>query len=246
MAERIATAIPTAEESFNELGQRIGKPLPGWQQPACPQATPMDGHYGRLDPLVPEKHCASLFEGVRLDEEGRDWTYLSSGPFRDEAHFLDFLKNLATRDNWIPFVVSTAADGAKGIACYLRIDPPNGSIEVGGLVYTKPLKRTTAATEAMFLMMERAFDLGYRRYEWKCDTLNARSRAAAERLGFRFEGIFRNARVYNGRSRDTAWYSITDSEWPDIRNAILSWLDRSNFDTNGRQRRSLGELQLAR
>src|SRR5262249_660992 len=124
------------------------------------------------------------------------------------------------------------------------IEPVHGVIEVGSITFSPRLKKTRAATESMYLMMRRAFDeLGYRRYEWKCDSLNAPSRAAAERYGFTFEGIFRNAIVYKGRSRDTAWYSITDAEWPCVRAAFEAWLDPANFTEQGQQRRSLRELR---
>src|SRR5207249_6511593 len=124
------------------------------------------------------------------------------------------------------------------VAAYLRVDPANGSIEVGHLAYSPSLQRTPAATEAMVLMMRRAFALGYRRYEWKCDALNAPSRAAAQRLGLSFEGIFRQAVVYKGRSRDTAWYAAIDKEWPELQMAFLRWLDPANFDPSGRQKLS--------
>jgi RimJ/RimL family protein N-acetyltransferase len=129
-----------------------------------------------------------------------------------------------------------------GIASYLRIDPHNGSIEVGHINYSPLLQRTPAATEAMYLMMKNAFDLGYRRYEWKCNALNAPSRAAALRLGFSYEGIFRQAAVVKGRNRDTAWYALIDKEWPALKESYLRWLDDSNFDEQGRQRTSLSLL----
>jgi RimJ/RimL family protein N-acetyltransferase len=129
-----------------------------------------------------------------------------------------------------------------GVASYLRIDLPNGSIEVGHLNYSPLLQRTPAATEAMFLMMERAFALGYRRYEWKCDALNAPSRAAAQRLGFSFEGVFRQATVVKGRNRDTAWFAVIDREWPALRNGFQRWLHSSNFDEMGKQRQRLSAM----
>jgi RimJ/RimL family protein N-acetyltransferase len=128
------------------------------------------------------------------------------------------------------------------VASYLRIEPASGSIEVGHINYSPLLQRTPAATEAMYLMMQRVFDLGYRRYEWKCDALNARSRAAAQRLGLSFEGVFRQATVYKGRNRDTAWYAAIDQEWPALQAAFLQWLDPANFDEDGRQRLRLADL----
>ena len=142
-------------------------------------------------------------------------------------------------------IVDQGSGRASGLASYLRIDPPHGVIEVGHLAFSPLLQRTAAATEAMYLMMQNAFALGYRRYEWKCDSLNAASRRAAERLGFRFEGIFRQAVIYKGRSRDTAWYSIIDAEWPALHGALARWLEPGNFGADGRQRVSLGELARA-
>jgi len=140
-------------------------------------------------------------------------------------------------------VIDAATGRPLGLASYLRIEPAVGVIEVGHIHYAPALQRSVAATEAMALMMCRVFDeLGYRRYEWKCDALNAPSRRAAERLGFRFEGVFRQATITKGRNRDTAWYAIIDRDWPDIRTAFERWLDPANFDGDGRQRRRLGEL----
>ena len=140
-------------------------------------------------------------------------------------------------------VVDQASGGAIGVASYLRIEPAVGVIEVGHIAYSPPLRRTTAATEAMYLMMRRVFDeLGYRRYEWKCDALNAPSRRAADRFGFSFEGVFRQATMYKGRNRDTAWYSITDVEWPALKARFEAWLDESNFSADGAQRLSLNEV----
>jgi RimJ/RimL family protein N-acetyltransferase len=145
-------------------------------------------------------------------------------------------------DDPLFFTIIDATGQPAGVASYLRIAPASGSIEVGGIHFSPGLKRTPAATEAMYLMMERAFALGYRRYEWKCDALNAASRAAAQRLGLSFEGVFRQATVYKGRNRDTAWYAAIDSEWPALREAFLTWLAPGNFGGDGRQRIRLTEL----
>ncbi len=143
-------------------------------------------------------------------------------------------------------IVDSKSGSAVGVAAYMRIDAANGVIEVGHLNFSPRLQATTAATEAMYLMMRRAFDeLGYRRYEWKCDSLNEASRRAASRLGFRFEGVFRQAVVYKGRNRDTAWYSVLDSEWPALKAGFERWLSPDNFDENGCQRRKL-RLELGR
>ena len=152
------------------------------------------------------------------------------------------------RQDFVTYAIIAAdTDRAVGIASYLNINPSAGSIEVGGITYSPALQRKPAGTEAMFLMMRHALDdLGYRRYEWKCNALNAPSRAAAQRYGFQFEGIFRQAEVVKGRNRDTAWYSIVDSEWPGIRAAFERWLDPANFDPDGRQRERLSTLIGAR
>jgi RimJ/RimL family protein N-acetyltransferase len=152
-------------------------------------------------------------------------------------------RTCASDDPLFYAIVEPTEETAVGVASYLRIDPISGSIEVGHLRFSPLLQRTPAATEAMYLMMKHAFDLGYRRYEWKCDALNAPSRAAAERLGLSFEGIFRQATVYKGRNRDTAWFAAIDREWPAIQNGFVRWLDPTNFDPSGRQRSSLGDLR---
>jgi len=171
------------------------------------------------------------------------WTYLFGGPFASAAEFRLWLEPRERSEDPLFFaIVDARSNQAAGLAAYLRIDPPHGVIEVGHLAFSPLLQRTAAATEAMFLMMKNVFELGYRRYEWKCDALNAASRRAAERLGFRFEGVFRQAAVYKGRNRDTAWYSITDGEWPFRKQALERWLDPTNFDAENRQLRRLCEF----
>ena len=175
------------------------------------------------------------------------WTYLPYGPFDSLDTYRAWTEEMSRRSDPLFFAIIDRNSGhpsgrVVGLASYLRIDPAAGSIEVGHLHYSPLLQRTPAATEAMFLMMERAFNLGYRRYEWKCDALNAPSRAAAQRLGFTFEGIFRQAVVVKGRNRDTAWFSIIDAEWPALANAFRRWLDPANFDPQGKQRERLSTL----
>jgi RimJ/RimL family protein N-acetyltransferase len=204
----------------------------------------MVGRYCRVEPLDVARHAAELYEANRLAPDGRLWTYLSVDAFEDLASYRSWLERVASGDD--PFfhtIIDATTDQAVGVAAYMRIDPSSGVIEVGHINYSPLLQRTRAATEAMYLMARRVFDeLGYRRYEWKCDALNAPSRAAAERYGFRFEGIFRQAVIYKGRSRDTAWFSLTDREWPTVKNAFESWLDPANFDASGQQRISLSAL----
>jgi RimJ/RimL family protein N-acetyltransferase len=228
------------DQHLNSLGQPIGQPLPDWVPPPRPPREVLAGRYCRLEPLDASRHAADLHAANSLDREGRMWTYLFSGPFSTLEEFTAWLK--PREDSLDPLfftVVDLATGRATGIASYLRIDTAHGVIEVGHLAFSPLLQRTRAATEAMYLMMKRAFELGYRRYEWKCDALNSASRHAAERLGFKFEGIFRQAVIYKGRNRDTAWFSVIDSEWPKRETAFLSWLDPSNFDSDGRQLRRL-------
>ena len=185
-----------------------------------------------------------MHEGNCQARDTRDWTYLPYGPFERLDAYRAWADQVAAADDPLFHTIVDGASGrAAGVASLMRIDPINGVIEVGHIKYTPALQRTAAATEAMFLLMRRVFDeLGYRRYEWKCDALNAPSRAAATRLGFMFEGIFRQAVVYKGRNRDTAWFSIIDREWPALKSAYERWFAADNLDAQGRQRRSLGDL----
>ncbi|MEZ4331972.1 MAG: GNAT family protein [Myxococcota bacterium] len=229
------------DSRLNEHGQRIGLPVPDWRGARPPVREVVTGAFCRLEPLDADRHADALFEAYAADPEGVDWTYLPYGPFPDPAAYRAWLAGKqAARDECFFAIVDPKRDAPVGVAAYLRIQPETGSIEVGHLRHAPALQRTVASTEAMFLMMKRVFDdWGYRRYEWKCDRLNAPSRAAATRLGFRYEGVFRQLMVVKGRNRDTAWFSILDAEWPAIRAAFEAWLDPSNFDAQGRQRRRL-------
>jgi RimJ/RimL family protein N-acetyltransferase len=229
---------------LDELGQPIGAALPGWQPPVRPPARTLAGRFCRVEPLDAGRHARELFAANALDREQRLWTYLAYGPFADLAAYERWLAGCAAgNDPLFHAIVDLATGQAAGVAAYLRIDPPGGVIEVGHIALSPRLQRAPGATEAMYLMMRQAFELGYRRYEWKCDALNQRSRGAAERLGFVFEGVFRQATVYKGRNRDTAWYSVVDSEWPRLRAAFERWLDSGNFDATGRQRARLADLR---
>ena len=205
----------------------------------------MVGRFCSLEAIDVDRHATELFEANLQAIDDRNWTYLFYGPFDTLAAYRAFLSSMATLDDPLFHAVIDRAGGkAAGVAAYMRIDAPNGVIEVGHINYSPQLQRKPAGTEAMYLMMRRAFDeLGYRRYEWKCDSLNEPSRRAAERYGFTFEGIFRQATVYKGRSRDTAWYSLLDSEWPTCKAAFEQWLAPENFDSEGRQRRSLQAIR---
>lgn len=229
--------------TFNEYGQPVGPALPDWQAPAHPVPMTLHGRVCKLEPLNVQRHAEQLFAANALDDEGRSWTYLPYGPFTSYPSYCAWLEaSIQNSDTLFFAIIDQATEKAVGVASYLRITPISGSIEVGHLHYSNLLKQTPAATEAMFLLMQHAFELGYRRYEWKCNALNAASRAAALRLGFTFEGIFRQAAVVKGHNRDTAWYSIIDSEWPALRAGFLRWLAAKNFDESGRQIKRLGDV----
>lgn len=235
----------------NQFDQPIGEPVANWEPRPLPTRQILEGRYARLEPLDPAQHTESLFAAIRLDEEGRRWTYLPYGPFEDLDTYRAWLESVAAPDDPLFFAIldreRDPAPAAAGVASYLRMTPEHGTIEVGHLQFSPLLAQTRAATDAMYLMMAHVFDdLGYRRYEWKCDSLNAPSRNAAERLGFIHEGVFRQAIVYRGRSRDNAWFSITDTEWPDLKASFERWLDPSNFDADGKQRTRLHEALRAR
>lgn len=226
----------------NELGQEIGEALPDWTpRPAPPNTTVMVGRFCQLERLSADHHAAGLYKAFREDQEHRIWTYLPYGPFESLATFRSWIESDCSNDDPLFHAIIDSADGRPvGVASYLRIAPAVGVIEVGHINFSPRLQRRAAATEAMYLMMARVFEeLGYRRYEWKCDALNAGSRRAAERLGFKFEGIFRQATIYKLRNRDTAWYSILGSEWPRLKRGFETWLGPENFDGNGQQRSSL-------
>lgn len=177
------------------------------------------------------------------EPDGSNWTYLPYGPFETLESYLDWMeKTCRGSDPQFYAIVDKSTGKAVGIASYLRINPAAGSIEVGHINYSPLLQQKPAATEAMYLMMKNAFELGYRRYEWKCDALNAKSRVAAQRLGLSFEGVFRQATMYKGRNRDTAWYATIDGEWPALKDAFEQWLAPSNFDEQGQQRQRLSDL----
>ena len=223
----------------NRFGQPIGADLASWSPPPLPGDDPMVGAHCRLERLDPVVHADALYDALVLRGEEQSWTYLPYGPFASEGEFGNWLAGCAGNDPLFFAITRTGDAGPSGVASYLRIVPEAGSIEVGHIHYSGRLKRTAAATEAMYLMMARAFALGYRRYEWKCDALNEPSRRAALRLGFRYEGTFRNATVSKARSRDTAWYAVIDEEWPRIAGELERWLSPDNFDAGGRQRTRL-------
>jgi len=231
------------QHEFNDLGQPVGLLISDWKPPAPPPREAMEGTFFQVEPLNPDRHGSSLYEANGLDIEGRNWTYLSYGPFDSFESYYAWLTVSASSIDPLFFAIIDKVSGrAVGVASYIRIDPRNGCIEVGHLNFSPLLQGKPAATEAMYLMMKRAFSLGYRRYEWKANALNAPSRRAAQRLGLSFEGIFRQAAIFKGRNRDNAWYAVIDQEWPALESAFLHWLDPANFDENGRQRLALPAL----
>lgn len=228
---------------LNPFGQPIGMPVPDWHPPRPPARESFEGRFCRIEPLDPARHGRSLYEANSLNSDGRNWTYLPYGPFADfESYHAWLVQSAALDDPLFYTIVDRASGRAVGVASYLRIDPRNGVIEIGHIHFSPLLQQKPAATESLFLMMDRAFRQGYRRCEWKCDALNAPSRRAAQRLGFSFEGIFRQATIYKGRSRDTAWYAIIDQEWPALRSAFERWLSPENFEESGRQKTALSAL----
>ena len=221
--------------------QPVGTPVPGWTARPAPPSTPIAGRYVRLERLDPSVHAAALFEANAADADGSHWTYLfDDKPPTREAYDAWLRKAASTQDPLFYAIVDARTGRAAGVAALMRIDRNHGVIEVGHINFSPSLQRTREATEAIYLFMAHAFDdLGYRRFEWKCDSLNAPSRAAALRFGFSYEGLFRQAIVYKGRNRDTAWYSIIDREWPALKNRFQRWLDPSNFTPDGRQQTKL-------
>jgi RimJ/RimL family protein N-acetyltransferase len=229
----------------NSFGQPIGPAVANWSARPRPQRADMVGRYCRLEPVNVQRHAQELFAAYHQAPDDRDWTYLVHYRPETAQDFSTYLAKLEKSEDPLNFtIIDASTNKAVGTAALMRIEPLHGVLEVGGITFSPLLKKTRAATESMYLMMRRAFDeLGYRRYEWKCDSLNAPSRAAAQRYGFTFEGVFRQVLVYKGRSRDTAWFSIIDVEWPRIRAAFEAWLDPANFNADGRQKRSLSDLR---
>lgn len=212
-----------------------------WRPARPPQRKAMPGRWTRLEPLDPRRHAAALYSATH--GPGHDpslWEFMFMGPFASREDFRLWLAACARSEDPLFFAILDRRRGAAGLASFMRISPGHGVIEIGNVFFAANLQRQREATEAIFLMLRQAFDrLGYRRVEWKCDSRNRRSRRAALRFGFRFEGLFRQHMVVKGESRDTAWYAITDRDWPRLRQAFERWLAPGNFDRAGRQRRRL-------
>lgn len=225
--------------------QSPARPLAGWTARPWPSNAPLAGRTVSVVPLVAADHAAALWSAFGGEGNPEIWRYIPDGPFPNEAAFAAWLGRTETRQDWVSFTIVPDGLGPRGIANYMRIDAPNGVAEIGCIVLGQGLSRTPAATEAMALLAGRIFDEhGYRRYEWKCDDRNAPSKRAAERLGFSFEGVFRQHMVIKGENRDTAWFSITDGEWGARKSRFSRWLQPGNFDEAGRQREALAAIAL--
>ena len=212
-----------------------------WTPPPVPSGATLDGQFAQLEPLNAEVHAALLFRAFA----GHDavWDYLAYGPFSSASQYHRWARESAALTDTHFYAIRNAATGAwEGVASYLRVKPGAGSIEIGHINLSPALQRTPAATEALYLMMEWAFEAGYRRLEWKCNAANMASRRAAQRLGFSYEGIFRQADIVKNRNRDTAWFSIIDGEWPALKEAFAAWMAPSNFDAGGQQIERLSDL----
>lgn len=227
---------------LNEFDQYVGDPVPGWAPREPAVAVSLSGRYVDLEPLT-VAHSADLFAAL-CDEASRElWTYRPTEPPADVAAMAALVEATLAAPGMETTVLCPAGGTAAGLASFMRIDPGFGQVEVAGVLYARSLQRTRAATEAIHLLARHVFEtLGYRRFEWKCDSLNEPSRRAAARLGFTYEGRFRQHMVIKGRNRDTDWFSITDGEWPAVRAAHEQWLDPGNFDEDGRQRSSLSDV----
>jgi RimJ/RimL family protein N-acetyltransferase len=235
------TAEYEPQFEIDSQGNRIGVPVANDQTPVVPRGA-LIGSYALLEPLDAGKHASDLFAAF----VGADhlWTYMPHGPFTSEREYRAWVESKqGEHDPYFYAILDQESVKAIGVASYLRIDPGARSIEVGWITYSPLLQRSRIATEAMFLMMGNAFDLGYRRYEWKCNVLNAHSMKAAKRLGMTYEGTFRQATVVKGRNRDTAWFAILDEQWPDMKSAFERWLDPANFDAAGNQITSLDSFK---
>ncbi len=219
----------------------LGAPVENWAPPPAPDWTRLDGKYVRLELLNAEAHAALLHRAYAGHDEV--WDYLPYGPFSSASQYHRWVRDNAGQDDPRFYAIKNLESGDwEGVASYLRVSPDAGSIEVGHINYSPALQRTRAATEAMYLMMSWAFEAGYRRYEWKCNALNFGSRRAAQRLGFSFEGVFRQAAVVKGRNRDTAWFAAIDADWLSLKEAYAAWLSPANFDDQGQQRERLGDM----
>lgn len=219
----------------------FGEPVANWTPPPVPNFVKLRGHYAQIELLKPDAHAADIHRANCADDQ--IWDYLPYGPFTSAASYHRWMRDITSGNDPRFYAIKDIGSGHfGGVASYLRIAPEAGSIEVGHINLSKELQGTQVATEALYLMMDWAFEAGYRRFEWKCDALNVASRRAAQRLGFSYEGVFRQAVVVKGRNRDTAWFAAIDKEWPALKEAFSAWLRPQNFDAEGRQLERLSDL----
>jgi len=231
-------------QRINEFGQPIGEDVPDWKAVARPDRSTMEGRFCRIEGLNIERHLENLFEAFSEGDNDGLWTYMPVGPFATIKALKTWMESACQSEDPLFYALIEAETGkAVGIASYLRITPDFGVIEVGNIAFSPRLQKTPVATEVMFLMMQRVFnELGYRRYEWKCDNLNGPSKKAAARFGFTYDGKFDQAIVYKGRNRDTAWFSILDKDWLAVERGFQRWLAVGNFDADGQQKSRLSDL----
>ena len=224
----------------NEFGQPIGDDLGDWAPPAFPAHNEIEGTHVTLEPLKRPRHAIPLFHSFRANDASM-WTYMSQGPFIDAAELGQLIDTMDKADDVFGYAV-LVENGFQGFLTQMRAKPESGSIEIGWVAFAPAIQRTTVSTEAIYLLLNDAFTAGYRRVEWKCDALNERSRTTAKRLGFTYEGTFRQATTYKGRNRDTAWFSMTDEDWKASGPRLRTWLHPDNFSEDGTQRKRLSEI----
>ncbi|KLV73763.1 hypothetical protein SK38_02259 [Citrobacter sp. MGH110] len=227
---------------INLYGQTVGDVVPDWNGAAVLPRETLIGQYCRLVPLDADSHAADLFDAYAQAPDDRDWTWLASSRPTSVEAAVCWVQGKVTDASLVPYAVIEQRSGrAVGLVCFMAIEREHGSVEIGHVTWSPRMKNTVLGTESIWLLLRQAFALGYRRVEWKCDSLNTASRRAAERLGFIFEGRFRQKIVRKGRNRDSDWLSMIDSEWPQCDAVLQRWLAAENFDENGRQRQSMAE-----
>jgi RimJ/RimL family protein N-acetyltransferase len=228
------------------LSNQIVEPLPSGM---APRRALLEGRFVRLEPVDPSVHAEELYDASHRDAEAlKIWEYIPHGPWPDQANFERWLRDTVNRIENVVFAIRSEDTGkACGMVQYHHIEPKSGVVEIGGIWFAPEFQRTRGATEVLLLMLSHALDdLSYRRVQWRCDTLNERSRAAVRRLGFGFEGIFYNEAIVKGKNKNTAWYSMLDYEWPQAKEKISTWLADDNFDHEGRAKTSLSEMTTNR
>jgi RimJ/RimL family protein N-acetyltransferase len=229
----------------NALGQPIGAALPNWQPATHPVGLGVrTGQWCCLEPLSAQQHGAGLYRAFADDSDHRMWTYMAAGPFPDPDALIAYMQQLEVQQHEVFFcIIEPIKRQPMGWCSYMRIKPAVGVLELGHLAFAPAMQRTRIATEAVYMMLKTAFEvLGYRRVEWKCDNLNSKSKAAAKRFGFEYEGTFKQATIYKGRTRDTCWFGMTDAHWANIQACYQAWLAPDNFDAQGQQKQRLTDM----